>query len=100
MTFSPNGTNAAKDSTATFSKVGSYTLQVTIADPEPPERIDHDSGVVAVEGAGKRARPVGESGDDEGPVGQAFRPGDAGAGALRPTRVAVSMAARTAAPNT
>jgi hypothetical protein len=32
VTFSPNGSNAAKNSTATFSKVGTYNLQVTIAD--------------------------------------------------------------------
>jgi len=31
--FSPNGTNAAKSSTATFNGAGAYTLQVTIADP-------------------------------------------------------------------
>jgi hypothetical protein len=32
VTFSPNGTNAAKNTTATFTKAGSYTLQVTVAD--------------------------------------------------------------------
>ena len=32
-TFSVNGTNAAKSTTATFSKAGSYTFQVTITDP-------------------------------------------------------------------
>jgi hypothetical protein len=32
VTFSPNGTNAAKNTTATFSKAGSYTLSTTIAD--------------------------------------------------------------------
>jgi hypothetical protein len=31
-TFSVNGTNAAKNTTATFSKVGKYTFKVTIAD--------------------------------------------------------------------
>ncbi len=31
VSFSPNGTNAAKASTATFAKVGSYTLTATIA---------------------------------------------------------------------
>ena len=31
-TFSANGTNAAKNSTATFSRAGSYTFQVTIRD--------------------------------------------------------------------
>ena len=30
--FSTNGTNAAKNSTATFSRAGTYTFQVTIAD--------------------------------------------------------------------
>ncbi len=30
--FSANGTNAAKNSTATFSRAGTYTFQVTIAD--------------------------------------------------------------------
>jgi len=30
--FSPNGTNAAKNSTATFTKAGSYTLRATITD--------------------------------------------------------------------
>src|SRR6185295_3430936 len=30
--FSANGTNAAKNTTATFSKAGSYTLQATIRD--------------------------------------------------------------------
>jgi len=32
VTFSPNGTNAAKNATATFSRAGSYTLEVTIQD--------------------------------------------------------------------
>ena len=32
VTFSANGTNAAKTTTATFSKAGSYNLQVTVAD--------------------------------------------------------------------
>ena len=32
VTFSANGSNAAKNTTATFSKAGSYTLQVTVAD--------------------------------------------------------------------
>ncbi len=32
VTFSANGTNAAKSSTATFTKAGSYTLQATIRD--------------------------------------------------------------------
>ncbi|HEX3134920.1 MAG TPA: M36 family metallopeptidase [Planctomycetota bacterium] len=32
VTFSPNGTHAAKSSTATFSKAGSYTLRATISD--------------------------------------------------------------------
>jgi hypothetical protein len=32
-TFSANGTNAAKNSTATFYQAGSYTFQVTITDP-------------------------------------------------------------------
>ena len=32
VTFSANGTNAAKSSTATFTKAGSYTLQVTVKD--------------------------------------------------------------------
>ena len=32
-TFSANGSNAAQNSTATFSKAGNYTFQVTIADP-------------------------------------------------------------------
>ena len=32
-TFSANGTNAAKNATATFGKAGNYTLQVTITDP-------------------------------------------------------------------
>ena len=31
-TFSANGSNAAKNTTATFSKAGSYTFQVTITD--------------------------------------------------------------------
>lgn len=33
VTFSPNTSNAAKVSTATFTKIGTYTLQVTIKDP-------------------------------------------------------------------
>ena len=33
-TFSANGTNAAKNTTAAFSAAGSYTFQVTIADPD------------------------------------------------------------------
>ena len=33
VSFSTNGSNAAKDTTATFSKAGSYTFQVTITDP-------------------------------------------------------------------
>jgi len=33
VSFSANGTNAAKNTTATFSKTGSYTLQVTVTDP-------------------------------------------------------------------
>jgi hypothetical protein len=32
VTFSANGTNAAKSSTATFTKAGSYTFQVTVKD--------------------------------------------------------------------
>ena len=32
-TFSANGTNAAQSVTATFSKAGSYTFQVTVTDP-------------------------------------------------------------------
>jgi hypothetical protein len=32
VTFSPNGTNASKNSTATFSAAGSYTLTATIRD--------------------------------------------------------------------
>jgi len=32
VTFSANGTNAAKDTVATFTEVGSYSLQVTIRD--------------------------------------------------------------------
>jgi len=32
VTFSANGTNAAKSSTATFTKAGSYSLQVTVKD--------------------------------------------------------------------
>ncbi|HVY39038.1 MAG TPA: malectin domain-containing carbohydrate-binding protein [Polyangia bacterium] len=32
VTFSANGTNAAKNATATFTKAGTYTLQVTVAD--------------------------------------------------------------------
>ena len=33
VNFSPNGTYLAKNSTATFSKYGNYTFQVTITDP-------------------------------------------------------------------
>ncbi len=33
-TFSPNGSNAAKNSTATFTQAGSYTLRATISDPQ------------------------------------------------------------------
>ena len=33
VTFSPNGSNAASSTTATFSKAGSYTFKVTITDP-------------------------------------------------------------------
>ena len=33
VTFSANGTNAAQSVTATFSKAGSYTFQVTVTDP-------------------------------------------------------------------
>jgi hypothetical protein len=33
VTFSANGTNAAKNTTATFTKVGTYNFQVTIANP-------------------------------------------------------------------
>jgi hypothetical protein len=33
-TFSANGTNAAKDSTATFSKAGTYRFQVTLTDAD------------------------------------------------------------------
>jgi PKD repeat protein len=32
VAFSPNGTNAAKNTTATFTKAGSYSFQVTIKD--------------------------------------------------------------------
>ena len=32
VTFTANGTNAAKNSTATFTKAGSYTFQVTVKD--------------------------------------------------------------------
>jgi hypothetical protein len=34
VTFSPNGTNAAKNSTATFSRAGSYQLTVVVADAQ------------------------------------------------------------------
>jgi hypothetical protein len=34
VAFSPNATNAAKNSTATFSRAGNYSLQVTIADAQ------------------------------------------------------------------
>jgi len=33
-TFSINGTNAAKDATATFSKAGTYRFQVTLTDTD------------------------------------------------------------------
>ena len=33
VTFSANGTNAAKNTTATFTAAGTYSFQVTIADP-------------------------------------------------------------------
>jgi hypothetical protein len=33
VTFSANGTNASKNTTATFTKPGAYTFQVTITDP-------------------------------------------------------------------
>jgi hypothetical protein len=33
VTFSPNGTNAAKNTTATFSAAGAYTLTVTLRNP-------------------------------------------------------------------
>ena len=33
VSFSADGSNAAKDTTATFSKAGSYSFQVTITDP-------------------------------------------------------------------
>jgi len=33
VTFSANGTNAAKNTTATFSKAGSYDLAVTVTMP-------------------------------------------------------------------
>jgi hypothetical protein len=34
VAFSANGTNAAKNTTATFTKAGGYTLQVTVRDPQ------------------------------------------------------------------
>src|SRR5207244_13461132 len=34
VTFSANGTNAAKSSTATFTQAGTYTFQVTISDQD------------------------------------------------------------------
>src|SRR5712671_4721507 len=34
VAFSPNGTNAASSSTATFTRAGSYTLEVTIRDAQ------------------------------------------------------------------
>src|SRR5439155_701266 len=34
VTFSANGTNAAKSSTATFTQFGTYTFQVTVADQD------------------------------------------------------------------
>ena len=33
VTFSANGTNAARSTTATFTRAGSYTFQVVVADP-------------------------------------------------------------------
>src|SRR4029077_12402533 len=33
-TFSANGTNAAKNSTATFTQAGTYTFQVTVTDQD------------------------------------------------------------------
>src|SRR6059058_547169 len=41
--FSANGTNAAKNSTATFTQAGTYTLQVTVADEDG---LTSTSGVV------------------------------------------------------
>ena len=32
LTISPNGTNAAKSATATFTAAGAYTFQVTVTD--------------------------------------------------------------------
>src|SRR5207253_4874951 len=34
VTFSANGANAAKSSTATFTQAGTYTFQVTVADQD------------------------------------------------------------------
>ncbi|MGQ0507562.1 MAG: choice-of-anchor V domain-containing protein [Myxococcaceae bacterium] len=34
VSFSPNGTNAAKTSTATFTKAGTYNLTVVVTDPQ------------------------------------------------------------------
>src|SRR5207244_8347156 len=34
VTFSANGTNAAKSSTATFTQAGTYTFQVTVTDQD------------------------------------------------------------------
>jgi fibronectin type 3 domain-containing protein len=55
VTFSANGTNAAKSSTATLSKAGTYTLQVKIADTGGLSA----TSTVVVSTAGVIATPLG-----------------------------------------
>jgi hypothetical protein len=45
-TFSANGTNAAKETTATFSAAGTYAFQVTITDPDDLSATDSVSVTV------------------------------------------------------
>ena len=60
-------------------------------DAQPPQGLDHHPRVLAVEGAGQDARPVGHRGDDQRAVGQALRAGDADDRPGRRTRPGLNL---------
>ncbi len=51
--------------------------------PSFRKRLDHDPGILAVERTGEPALPLGQRGDDQGPIGQALRARHANARAAR-----------------
>ena len=72
--LNPEGSRRPREFTAdavnTPSVVGHFHL-----DAQLNERFAHHVRVVAAEGPGQLARPVGQSGDQEGPIGDALGSG-------------------------